>query len=135
MSDQKPQSLVVLESIDASLKELVKLARQLAPPPIASDKDLDGRFGDPVVNFDPKDWTGESFKGCRMSECPSPYLDLLAEALDYFAEKAEANNEEWKGKPTAPYKRLDAQRARGWSKRNQGKKFDAPDADNSEPNF
>lgn len=131
---EKPQSLFVLESIDNSLKQLLALVRPLAPKPVASDKELDGKYGDPKIHFDPKDWTGESFKGATMSECPSPFLDLLAETLDYFAEKAEATDERYNGKPVAPYKRADAARARGWSKRNRGRTWDAPQ-DAAEPNF
>lgn len=135
MSD-KPQSLIVLESIDATLKQILLLVRPLAPKPIATDKDLDGKYGDPKVHFDPKDWSGESYKGLRMSECPSPFLDLLAETLDYFAEQAEAKDERYNGKLVAPYKRADAARARGWSKRNKDIKWDAPSADVAEaPNF
>jgi hypothetical protein len=53
-----------------------------------------------------------------MSQCPPEYLDLLAEMFDYFADKAERNNEQTtKGKPKAPYNRKDAARARGWAAR------------------
>jgi hypothetical protein len=57
-------------------------------------------------------------KGARFSECPAEFLDLLAGAFDYFARKAEENDETTtSGKPVAPYKRKDAARARGWAKR------------------
>jgi hypothetical protein len=124
MNDEQDPLLAVLQSIDASLKTLVVLSKQRAakaqasaPKTVASDKDLDGKYGNPRITFNPRDWTGESFKGRRMADCSSDFLDMLAETLDYFAGKAEESGEEYKGKPVAPYKRADAARARGWAKR------------------
>lgn len=112
------EAIELLRSIDASLKQLVAQTRQAQPKPVASDRDLDGPHGDQLIRFMPRDWTGPSFKGRRMSECPPELLDMVAETLDYFAEQAEKNDERTDaGKPTAPYKRADAARARGWSKR------------------
>lgn len=112
------ETIGLLRSIDASLKELVSMLKASKPKPVASDRDLDGRYGDPVVKFMPRDWTGPSFTGAKMSECPAPLLDLLAETFDYFARKAEENGDVTNaGKPVATYKRLDAARARGWAAR------------------
>lgn len=133
MSD--PESLSLLRSIDASLKALV--ARQApatgAPTPgpgVASDRDLDGPYGDPEVKAkDPRDWTGAPMKGRKFSECPAEYLDMLAERFDYFADQADANGEKLdNGKPASHYKRLDAARARGWAARIRGGKVAAPAA-------
>jgi hypothetical protein len=114
-------ALDVLRSIDASLKALVVFATARASKtsgkPVASDADLDGKHGDPIVKFDPRDWSGNSCKGLPMSACPPEFLDLLAETFDYFASEAERKNELWNDKPVAPYKRADAARARGWAKR------------------
>jgi hypothetical protein len=107
----------LLRSIDASLKQLAR--GTAAGPVVADDRDLDGKYGDPVVRFNPRDWLGESFKGRQFSECPAEFLDQLAQAFDYFAKKAEDSNEQYNGKPVAPFKRLDAARARGWAKRNR----------------
>jgi hypothetical protein len=109
----------VLRSIDASLKQLLTLQRGNAPPIVATDSDLDGQWGDPVIRAkDPRDWTGESQLGKPFSECPAEYLDLVAARLDFFAEKAEAENTlTTSGKPVAPYNRRDAARARGWAAR------------------
>jgi hypothetical protein len=105
----------LLRSIDASLKQLVQQQRA---PEIASDRDLDGKYGDPEVKFMPRDWAGPSYKGRRFSECPADLLDMIAETFDYFARKAEATNETTdRGKPVSQYKRADAARARGWAKR------------------
>lgn len=110
--------LDLLRSIDASLKTLVAQSRVAQPKAVASDRDLDGQYGNPPVKFNPRDWTGTSFKGRRLSECPAPFLDMLAETFDYFAAQAEEKHELTNsGKPAAPYKRADAARARGWAKR------------------
>lgn len=118
-TDQLPareRSLEYLRSIDASLKALVALARQLLPP---APVDLDGPHGDPIINAsDPRDWTGDTMKGRKFSECPPVYLDLWAQRLDYFAEKAAKDNEvTTSGNPREPYLRKDAARARGWAAR------------------
>ena len=111
-----------LRSIDATLKLMAEhsgaiRAPQSAPndnrpvPSIASDADLDGKWGDPEVKAkSPRDWTGESQQGKRFSECPAEYLDMVADRLDYFA-----GNEDDPKKQR--YNRLDASRARGWAKR------------------
>lgn len=112
------ETLVLLRSIDASLKLLVAQRRESLPKPVASDRDLDGKWGDPELKFMPRDWTGPSFKGRHFSECPPALLDLAADTFEYFARKAEESDERTeKGKPVAEYKRADAARARGWAKR------------------
>jgi hypothetical protein len=113
-----PTTLGVLQSIDATLKLI--LARFPAPPPtVADDADLDGQYGNPVIQQkDPKDWKGDTMKDRRYSECPPEYLDLVASRLDYFAEVAEREGKVTSnGKPVAPFNRRDAARARGWAKR------------------
>ena len=117
-------ALQVLESIDARLGRLEKLmaveklAAGVEPQnsDVADDRDLDGKFGDEVVRFDPRDWSGDSFKGSHFSECPADFLSMLAEAYDYFAEK-NAGTLTDKGKPKSDFDRRSARRARGWAKR------------------
>lgn len=112
------EAIALLRSIDASLKQLVAQQRVSQPKPIATDRDLDGKYGNPILKFLPRDWTGESFKGRRFSECPAPLLEMVAEMFDYFGDQAEAKNERANnGQPAAKYKRADAARARGWAKR------------------
>lgn len=112
------EAIVILKSIDASLKQLVKLLGATHGKPAADDRDLDGQYGNPLVKFHPRDWTGENCKNKPMSDCPAEFLDLLAETFDYFADKAEETDERaTNGKPVAPYKRRDAARARGWARR------------------
>lgn len=96
---------------------------------VADDYDLDSDFGNPPIKKDPKKWVeqgGDSFVGCRMSECPSDYLRMLASLFDWMASKDEAagktyTNKQGKEVPTAPFNRTAAARARGWAKRNEGK--------------
>lgn len=124
MADTAPTTLSVLLSIDATLKQI--LARMpAAPAVVADDADLDGQYGDPVIQQkDPRDWTaggGETMKGRRFSQCPPEYLDQVASRLDYFAEVAEKEGKKTSnGKDVAPFNRRDAARARGWAKRLRG---------------
>lgn len=113
------EAITLLRSIDASLKALLRQQGGTeAAGDVADDRDLDGKYGDPEVKFNPRDWHGDSCKGLRMSECPAGFLDLLAGTFDYFAKQAEKNNETTSsGKAVAPYKRKDAARARGWAAR------------------
>jgi hypothetical protein len=111
------ESLKLLRSIDTGIWQLVRQFAAMAPKPVASDVDLDGPHGDPVLRFKVRDWTGPDFKGRRFSELPLELLEMVARSCDYFAQKAEESNELYKGKPVAPYKHADAARARGWAKR------------------
>lgn len=114
------EALTLLKSIDASLKQLVKLMGATQGKTVADDRDLDSQWGNPIVKFSPRDWSGQSFKGVRMSDCDPTFLLMLADTFDYFADKAEETEERTtSGKLVAPYKRKDAARARGWAKRIQ----------------
>lgn len=92
--------------------------------PAASDADLDGQYGDPVVRKDPSRWSGASYVGYPFSECPADYLDVVAEFNDWRAkkddEKGAAGEKQGNGKPKDGfYARLDAARARGWAERHR----------------
>jgi hypothetical protein len=110
MADQSAtvtESVQLLRSIDASLKALVMATVPQKPVKV----DLDGQYGDPILKArDPRDWTGETMVGRKMSQCPAEYLDLLAERYDYFA----GNETDAK---KAGYNRLNAARCRGWAER------------------
>lgn len=118
------EAIEILRSIDDGIKALLAMVRPLvaaAPKPVASDRDLDSTYGNPEVRFMPRDWTGPAYVGRRFSECPPDMLDMLASTFDYFAGKDEAENKTTaKGKPSAPFKRADAARARGWAARLRG---------------
>lgn len=116
MSD-KDTAIDLLRSIDGTLKQLVALMRVAKPKEIASDRLLDSQYGNPEVKTMPRDWMGDNFSGCRMSECPAGLLDMVAERYDYYADKAEQEGATHNGKPLAPYKRMDAAKARGWAAR------------------
>lgn len=117
--------IVTLRSIDASLKLLVshlgagaRQATQTEHAGTASEADLDGKYGNEKIKFDPRDWTGDSFKGKLMSEAQPGYLDLLASAYDFFAEKNDRTKEVTdKGVAKSTYDRRTAARARGWAAR------------------
>ena len=79
---------------------------------VAGDSDLDGKYGNPLVRFSPRDWSGAPYKGCRYSDTEPEFLDMLANTLEYFADK-KANDDPTK----SGYDRKDAARARGWAKR------------------
>ncbi len=92
---------------------------------IASDHDLDSQYGDELIRKDPPRWKGDSFAGCKMSQCSSEYLRDLAGFFDWKAEKdtEQGTYKNAKGDmvPTRPqYARKSAARARGWAKRNEG---------------
>jgi hypothetical protein len=94
--------------------------------PIADDDELDSERGDPVVKRDPKNWEGESYAGCTMSQCPPKYLRMLASLFDWMGDKDDEQGKTWKNRegkeiPASTFKRKDAARARGWAKRNEGK--------------
>jgi hypothetical protein len=90
-----------------------------APP--ALEVDIDGPRGNPEVRFIPKRWEGANFKGKTFSECEPDFLDMLAEAFDYFARKEDETSAlDKNGGPKSRWTRLDAGRARAWAKRLRG---------------
>ena len=126
--------LTTLKSIDAGIKALLahvgvgaKPQTASAPASVltASDRDLGDKYGNPDIRMaDPRDWSGESMKGRRMSECPPEYLDLCADRWDYFAERAaeviatsDDADEVAKAQKNLKYNPKDAARARGWAAR------------------
>lgn len=94
---------------------------------IASDYEMSGEWGNPTVHKDPPRWKGDSFAACQFSDCPSEYLNELANFFDWCADRDEENGKTYLHKksgeqrPTAPLRRKDAALARGWAKRNEGK--------------
>jgi hypothetical protein len=126
------EAIAVLRSIDASLKRLVAIAEKrqggsATAGAVAPDRDLDSKYGNPVVRLSPRDWTGEPCKGLKFSECPADFLDMLAETLEYFAGKSEREGATTtNGKPKADFERKDAARARGWAQRVRSGKVTPP---------
>jgi len=126
--------LSLLQSIDASLKALLQLAEQRRAPasPVraagpAADVDLDDPYADEVVKVKPRDWTGEDFKGQRLSTCPPAFLEALAGVYDFFAKKNDdAGALDTQGRPKSFYDRRTAARARAWATRARATQPDAP---------
>ena len=92
MSNDEPtnaeRSLALLASIDRRMSETNRLLRRMVGPDVATDEELDGDRGDPVVKFDPdRIWKGESHTGDHFSRCPVAYLDALAMGFDGSAWK------------------------------------------------
>lgn len=109
--------LVMLREIRDSLRSGTAAGATAPSAAVASDSDLEGTYGDPPVRKDPPRWNAAngSYVGCRLSECPIEYLETLAALFDWQAEKDEEQGKTTAaGKPTAPYKRKDAARCRGW---------------------
>lgn len=85
------------------------------------DVDIDGPRGDPEVRFMPKRWTGPDRKGQKFSACEPEFLDLLADAYEWFAQRDdESGAVDKNGTPKSRWSRLDAARARAWSARLRG---------------
>lgn len=123
--DPRVETIRLLASIDATLKAMLLVLsgkRNEAPATsdgdVADDAELDSQYGDEVVKFNPRDWTGQSFKGAKMSSCPAEFLEQLANAFDYFAKKNDADKAMTdSGKPKSMYDKRSARRARGWAQR------------------
>lgn len=83
---------------------------------VATDYEMSGPKGDPVLKKHPPRWDGPpgEFVGKRYSQCSPEILDVVAGFLDWKAEKeaAEPGKEKYAG-----YSRKDAARARGWAAR------------------
>jgi hypothetical protein len=84
----------------------------------ASDRDLDGQWGNPIIRKDPKRWDASqgSYVGCKYSECPPEYLEAVAALKDWQAGMDDKKGGE-EDKRKAKFARLDAARARGWAQR------------------
>ncbi len=80
---------------------------------VASERELDGQYGNPTVKRDPARWKGESFEGHLLSECSPEFLDAFAEFKDFCADNPrDGDDPKW-----ARYARKDAALARGWARR------------------
>lgn len=110
------------EKLDAIMGMLTTLNKKLSAAPTAKapaiepsdDKDLDGQYGDPVVKKDPPKWKGDSFIGCKLSECSVEFLESFAGFKAWQASKDDEKGTDEDGKK-AWYSRKDAARALGWA--------------------
>ncbi len=113
MDEKLDQMLALLNSIDERL-----------PPAVASVQQIRGQYGDPKVNFDPKQWRGASYKGAKASECEADFCEAYAETLEYMARNP---------KPDADpkyvgYNRKDAKLFRRWALEKRSGKAPTPAA-------
>lgn len=111
--------LMIVKRIEASLsKSKASASASKAEGDIATDADLDGKYGDEEIRRDPssKYWEGESYISRRMSECPADYLDAYAKYKNACAFMNEKEGKEDKAKYVG-YDRKSAARARGWAQR------------------
>src|SRR5271166_3783073 len=74
----------------------------------ATDKEIDGKYGDPQIKFSPRGWNGKNYVGKKMSETEPAFLDLVAEANAYSAAHP-------KDPKYVKYNLADASRARSWA--------------------
>jgi hypothetical protein len=120
-----------LDRIEKKLDALIAAMKTPGARPAASagasgggqeiDADIDGPRGDPEVRFVPKRWSGQDFKGQKFSSCEPEFLDMLADAYEWFAQRDdESNAVDKNGTPKSRWSRLDAARARAWSARLRG---------------
>ncbi|MBL8677613.1 MAG: hypothetical protein JNK05_00490 [Myxococcales bacterium] len=94
---------------------------------VASDADLDSPRGNPEVRFVPKRWSGEDMKGRRYSETEPEFLEMLADTLEWMANKDdESGAVDKNGNPKSKWGRLDASRARGWARRMRAERGESP---------
>ena len=133
MADTMDRIAAALERVAVALERgAVPVAKATAPQArtgagtVAPDSELDGKWGDPEVRYDPKRWSGDSYKGSRYSQCPASYLEELASFLDWQADKDSQSGDPQKEK-YGEYKRRDAARARGWAIRNREKRAGTAD--------
>jgi hypothetical protein len=126
--EEMKQGLDAIKSIAKSLAEIVVIMRAQKAAPgeeVASDAELDGNYGDPLIKKDPRDWHGQSYVNKHFSDAPAEYLDMLASFCAWKAGKNEEDatdankpaTEREKAKKYARYARGDAARARGWALR------------------
>lgn len=112
-----------------------RIAKLEASAPVVAD--IDGPYGDPEIRKDPspKHWSGTSYAGKKMSQCPADYLNAFAKWKDacvYMKMKeletltdpqAIADTTKYAG-----YDRKDAARARAWAAKSHAAVSDADDA-------
>lgn len=128
MATEVQQMIAILSDLlveQRTTNELLRAAPRAAAPAVtagavATDADLDGKYGDPVVRLDPKRWTesgGESCVGLAYSACPAAFLDELAAFLEWSSARPRAGLTPEDAAKYARYDATDAARARGWAAR------------------
>ena len=134
--EEKLYTLLRMATVSTAKRETAAATVAGAMSP-ASDADLGGEHGDPIVKWDPKQWKGESFVGKRFSQCSPEYLDSVAGLCQWKAKKAveEGKDPKW---PNLDGSRAMGGAARiraGWVAPVDGASFgsDAPDPEGDIP--
>ncbi len=99
------------EKLDLVLRKLVNLESVLLKESVATVDEITDKYGDPKINFDPRKWAGQSYRGTVASACPPDFLDVYAGALEYMA----ANPKEGQDPKYTGYNRKDARLLRRWA--------------------
>ncbi len=107
-------------------------------PRVATAAELADRYGNPKVRKNPKRWAGASYVGATYSECSTDFLLVMAEYLEWGANKdkmkgADARKHEKSGKFYWEFDLRDAALARGWAVRNKGKPMPPPAPPEDDP--
>jgi hypothetical protein len=77
-----------------------------------------------MVKVLPRNWKGEDLRGRRFSECPPNFPGMLSHVLDAFADKNEEDAERQK---YARWDRENAEAARKWRAKLEGKNASQPE--------
>ena len=101
---------------------------------VASDAELDAKYGDPEIRKDPSRWEGASYVGRRYSQTEPAYLDSLAGFLAWKASKNQEEGDPARAKFIA-FDRRDAKLARGWARRLRARAAPPPDPDDGPDGF
>ncbi|MFM1749021.1 MAG: hypothetical protein RLZZ188_2687 [Verrucomicrobiota bacterium] len=118
--------LAILTRIEAKIDARPAAASPAAASPeagrIATDAEMNGPKGNPEIRRDPKDWTGGSYVGAQMSDCPADYLEMLAGLYEWMARKDDEAGARGEKDPkgyarSGKWKWQDAALARGWAAR------------------
>lgn len=123
----------LLKRLDAIESKVDRLLGAAGGVVLATDSDLDSQYGDPIVKFMPRDWKGTDYKNCNYSTTEPAFLQMLADALVFFAGRADdPKKKQWNLR--------DAGRALAWKKRLEngwqpagGKKSGGSDWDTEDP--
>lgn len=120
------EAVELLREISGALR--IVLAR-LPEPRIepASDAELDGQYGNPILKVSPRGAGLRETKGLRMDECTVEELRALAGVFASFAQRNDAALAlDAKGRPKSSWDRGSASLALGWAARKEREAKAAP---------
>jgi hypothetical protein len=120
----EPSNAELLQTIRLIEKNLRAIAAHVGLDPVmlqvepADDYELNGEYGNPVIDRVPKNWSGEPLEGRHLSDLQPATLRALAKHHARLAEwHDQKGNVDNKGRPRSHWARRDAARALGWALR------------------